>query len=599
VSPTAAKTAAPTRSYKPPVVREVGAQDWASGTAQIKILLIAEKDSGKTRWASAYPRPVYLATESTVGASIATRKIEYENGIGRPHVIDIDSTEGLVDAITWLDGLTKPPRRKSGERKRYETVILDTVDGLSRMTKDEWTRLEGAGVFTGRDAWSYLEAKMFIILQRLMALDMNVIILCHVKDFEIDITNASTGKTEKETRFGPNLQGQTKDNLFNDFDLVGRIETAPMMADGERVFTRGITFDKTVQYPWLTDHFNLTPPGDGKLGKKFWPITMLDGTKGGGDPESFVQINYGMLYEAILSELDDMGDGTAIETIPQAGPSPDKVTAPGRGGPVKGAVAPAPGAGAEPAAPPVKAAAAMPEAQRKAMEAAAAARAAEAATPAPAADPAPPAAAPAAEPDGAVVVDPGTPSPEPAAATAQATAVAEPAPVADPAPVETVPLAVDPTPEPVPETPVTEATEAPAAPPVETVPETTVPETTGGAAAEPAPAEPAPSPDEAVANVTEALGGTVVTDGVNADLDKEGHCPICGKSMEKESADLVQLSRLKHKTLLIPAANGTDMVSLYERGGCCYDDYGRLNQMKQKADAAAVSAGTYYDPSVA
>lgn len=62
----------------------------------------------------------------------------------------------------------------------------------------------------------------------------------------------------------------------------------------------------------------------------------------------------------------------------------------------------------------------------------------------------------------------------------------------------------------------------------------------------------------------------------NADhTDEEGRCPICGKDMSKEQPDLVQLSRLKHRTLVLP-----DGRKFYDTGGCCYEDYQSLNQQK-------------------
>lgn len=90
---------------------------------------------------------------------------------------------------------------------------------------------------------------------------------------------------------------------------------------------------------------------------------------------------------------------------------------------------------------------------------------------------------------------------------------------------------------------------------------------------------------EAVETVQDTLGGVVVSDLDRADAPSdgpqqaaapsEGGCPICGKSMEKEQPDLVQLSRLKHRTLVLP-----DGRKFYDTGGCCYECYGRLNEEK-------------------
>lgn len=559
--PAAKKTAAAPPSaaaYRPPQVRRVGAEDWANGAAQIKQVIVGTKDCGKTRYSSAYPRPIYLATEPTVGASIATRKIEYEGGLDSPHVVDITSSQAMVDALRWLSDLTKPPRRKPGDRSRYETAILDTADGLSRMIKAEWCLNNNATAFEGREAWSYLESRTSLILTRLTALDMHVVVLCHLKDYEVDVIGRD-GKKEKETRYGPQLQGQFADNIFNDFDLVGLMKTEATNSEGVRIKQRGITYESDAFFPFLTDHFHLSPPGDRALGDKFWPITMDDGTKGGkGTPESFAEQNFGTLVNALLDGASETGEGGVVETIEQ---NTDNVApADQPGGPV---------ASAQPqglAAPSVAAPAVPADASVTPV------------TPEPAAPVA----------DAGVTVDPGN-----GGSVGQPEAPAEPvaAPVQEP-----------PAPAPVPAAQPAEVPAVPAAP-VEPAPATDVAETSAGS--EPAPAEPEPAPaaappaeppathDEAVAAVTEGLGGEVVADGANTDKDKEGHCPICGKDLSKESADLIQLSRLKHKTLVLP--NGS---TLYDRGGSCYACYtGPLTAMKAKATPEQIKDGTYFDPS--
>lgn len=352
-------------------IEAIGVNDYASGKAFIKQLILGEPDAGKTRYSSAYPRPLFLACEPTVTASIASRKIKYAEGVGSPRIVRVAGTarpsEVMLDALDYLKQITR-----GGGDTKYQTVVLDTLDGLQRLLKDEWVASENASMFTGRDAWGFIEAKLNLIITRLLNLDCNVLVLCHLKDYEIEERQGDI--VEKRTVYAPFLQGGIKDSIFHDFDLIGLLKRE-IRGDAEY---RGITYDPTPSFPFLKDHFDLEAPGaDRSLGRKFWPIELNDGTKG-GDAASFVEINYERLFNAIAQELDDLPDGGVVEDIPAAGEGA-VLPASAPGGPVQGVVAPAPGGTAEPVKP---AKAAAPKAAAKP-------------APAPTAEPAPPAEPPA------------------------------------------------------------------------------------------------------------------------------------------------------------------------------------------------------------
>lgn len=504
---------------KPVVIKQIGADHWAGGKGNVKQLILGGPDVGKTRYSSAYPRPLWLACEplEVVAASIAGRKIDYEGGAGAPHIVEIESSDGLFDTLDWLD--TLPAKVKAGELPKYQTAVLDTLDGLLRRLKSEWAESEGASMFTGREAWAFLEGKLTLTIERLLNLDMNVLVLCHLRSHEEEVPTSERGVTQKITTYEPFLQGQIKDSIFHDFNLVGLMRKE-LVGDRE---VRGISYDPTHQFPFLKDHFHLSPPDDPEirrtLGRKFWPITLDDGTKGGdGSPESFIETNYATLWQEITSELDTLPESGDVEEIPQGGEPAAPNAAPANlpGGPTAGAadVKPQQPAAKKAAPAPAKKAAAPPA--KKA---------------APAAPAAPKSEAPKAE----------------QAPTTPATGVAS---------------------APVPEV------EQDAQQPAE-APETVEPQGEATLA-------------EAVANAEETLGGEVVggTDGVDgqgeaaeatevAHTQDEGRCPICGESMEKEQPDLVQLSRLKHRTLVLP-----DGRKFHDTGGCCYKCYTQLNEDK-------------------
>jgi len=555
---------------KPVIIKQIGVEQWAGGLGHIKVMVVAGPDIGKTRWSSAFPRPLWLACEplETVAASIVSRKINYEGGAGAPHIVEIQSSDGLFDTLDWLDQLaTNTP---AGKVPKYQTVILDTADGLADRLKNEWAESEGASIFAGRDAWAFLEGKFTLALERLCSLPMNVVVLVHLKDKDIEEPGPN-GTTNKKTIYEIMLQGSTKDKIVNNFNLVGLMKKEFV---GERE-VRGISFDSSAQFPFLKDHFNLTPPDDPEirrhLGRHFWPITLDDGTKGGsGTTDSFEETNYLALWTAVIGELDNLPESGDVEEIPVGGePSADNVTPPGQGGPTPGAanVQPTKQAAAKKTAAPAKAT--TPPAKT--------------AEPAKAASAPPPTTA---SPDSKETTSstPSSPSStasSPDQSSASSADSATPAPATDAGAAPSDGAAVDPG-----------SGDGDGAAASDAAPVTDVPDAAVSEPEQPAPtaetSEPATEPtvEEAVANVAEALGGEVVSETAPADSPSggadqtahthdEGHCPICGASMEKEQPDLVQLSRLKHRTLVLP-----DGRNFYDTGGCCYECYQRLNEEK-------------------
>jgi hypothetical protein len=95
------------------------------------------------------------------------------------------------------------------------------------------------------------------------------------------------------------LSGEVKDNVFNDFDLVGWIGKYYEAVDGQRVEKRGLTFKSTPEKPFLKDRLHVTPP---------WMEVR------------FSDEDYGDLFAAFTSRLDDLEEGQDIGEIPSASP---------------------------------------------------------------------------------------------------------------------------------------------------------------------------------------------------------------------------------------------------------------------------------------
>ena len=290
-------------------IKTTGIEQWMpGGEANMKIMVIGGPGVGKTRWSSFWPEPFYLNCEDGL-ASVADRQVPYidivEDEEGPP-------SEKMLNALRWL--------KSHPNAKKYGTVVVDTLDAYQRKIKQEWLEQnKNEPTFTGYDAWGYLDAKMQALMTRLISLDKNVIVLVHYKDKEVDGRDDNGAKT-KETITQLQLQGDSKDTAFNDFDLVGWMDTfwkAGSEEEGGRVEARGITFSRTPQRPFLKDRLHITP--------KWLEI-------------DFSESDYTNLFSRFIDKLDDLaesGEVGEVDIMPAEGPTrSDGVVDPLKGGAV-------------------------------------------------------------------------------------------------------------------------------------------------------------------------------------------------------------------------------------------------------------------------
>ena len=283
-------------------IRTTGLEQYApGGSARLKMMVIGGPGAGKTRSASFWPKPIYLDCEAGL-ASIADRNIPYAA---------ISTSQDMLDALSFL----KVETRKRDADRDYQTVIVDTLDAFQRKVKDEWLQANpNAGSFKGYDAWGYLDAKMSMLMTRLLNLDMNIIVNVHYKDKTIKEGVGENATERQELML--QLQGDIKDNAFNDFDLVGWMGSYYEAVDGQRVKKRGVTFTDSPDRPFLKDRLHIAP--------KWMEIT-------------FTEQDYKGLFTALVARLDDMGEGQVVGEIPSEvdstnTPTRGAVVAPGTSG---------------------------------------------------------------------------------------------------------------------------------------------------------------------------------------------------------------------------------------------------------------------------
>ncbi len=270
------------------IIQTTGLEDFApGGKARVKVLVIGGPGAGKTRWSSYFPKPIYADCERGL-ASLADRKFPY---------VTVNTSQDMLDLLAHL----KQECQQPSERRAYETVVIDTLDAFQRKIKDEWMQKEKKSAFTGWEAWSYLNARMQMLLTRLLNLDMNVLVAVHLKDRTTK--DVETGNESHSLML--QLQGETADTAYNDFDLVGWMGTYWEADGGERTQKRGLTFKPTPDKPFLKDRLHVTPP---------WLEVKFD------------ESDYKGLFERIQSRLADMDAGEVVGEIASEEPAPPPAT---------------------------------------------------------------------------------------------------------------------------------------------------------------------------------------------------------------------------------------------------------------------------------
>lgn len=287
-------------------IKRTGIENYLpDGEQNLKLMVIGGPGVGKTRFSGGWPKPFYLNCEAGL-SSVADLNVPYT---------DIESSADMLQALKWL-------KRHPDATSNIGTVIVDTLDAFQRKVKQEWLdQNANAESFSGYDAWGYLDSKMQMLMTRLLSLPYNVVVLVHYKDKTY--TEKVGGSNVERHEFILQLQGDIKDTAFNDFDLVGWMDTfwKPGGEGGGKIEARGITFKSTPDKPFLKDRLHIT--GE-------WYEISLEADE--------LEGNYLRLFEKFISRLDDLNEGGEDGEIPdlpdEQAPAGEGVVPPGPGGPV-------------------------------------------------------------------------------------------------------------------------------------------------------------------------------------------------------------------------------------------------------------------------
>lgn len=279
-----------------------GYDDYLSGSASIKALIMGWPGAGKTRSASYWPKPIFADCERG-RMSLADRKV--------PVATINDSKDMDALLLVCRQESTKPL-----QQRKFQTLVIDTFDAYQRKLMQQRLKEERKAEFSGGDDWGWLEAKTVSLIERLQNLDMNVVVNLHVQE----------KKDGDVLVLSPLLKASIKDQITGEFDLVGYMSAEWGTEDGERVLKRSIRWAPDPHAPMLKDRSGAFP--------KLTPV-------------NFDENDYGQLLAAITVKAESLTDGEHVMTLPVEGDDAPDPVGPLTGGPVE----PKPEVGPKKAAP--------------------------------------------------------------------------------------------------------------------------------------------------------------------------------------------------------------------------------------------------------
>lgn len=207
------------------VIRTTGLEDYLDGgNGKLKLLIAGTSGVGKTRTAGFAPRPIFADCEGGL-MSVADLNVPYAS----------ITSEGDMDAFLTL---LEQECRKPEAQRRWETVVIDTLDRYQRHVIQGYLRRKRKAEMSGWEDWSHLDTIMTSFVQRLFVLPMHVLVLAHVKKDD-DGAKALA------------LKGAQRESLPGEFDFVGLMETEFGLVDGKRDIERFIRWQPTPDCDWL------------------------------------------------------------------------------------------------------------------------------------------------------------------------------------------------------------------------------------------------------------------------------------------------------------------------------------------------------------
>lgn len=215
----------------------------------IKMLVAGAPGVGKTRTAASWPNVLYADAEGGL-LSVRDRKVRR---------VEIDSVAKLDELRAAL--AQEPSVRAKLLGAPVDTVVLDTVDEISKMVQNERKKAEKIETLRMQD-WGFVGDTLRSMLRGFRNLDLNVILNVHVKTE----SDGDTGRVWER----PDVQGAVGNEIPAYVDLaVVMVSTSTVdPKTGEQVSERYFqTFhDSTRQ--WVKDRSGTLPPR--------FPINFVD-----------------------------------------------------------------------------------------------------------------------------------------------------------------------------------------------------------------------------------------------------------------------------------------------------------------------------------
>lgn len=281
------------------LIKTTGVEDYLDpqgGGAWVQAIIIGGHGVGKTPFAAQWPKPIFAMCEHGT-MSIARNRVPYAE-IHTDRDMDAFVAEIRKDCVRPLD------------KRQFLTVVIDTIDSYQKRLMQHRVRDMQLDRFTGWDNWDWLDARLVKVLNALSQLPVHVVVNVHYKD---QVVGEGEDKSiVKQLR----LKGDQKDSIFQEFDLIGFMETYYSTDAGERVRRRHIRWHPTPGYEMVRDRSNTFPE-----------FTEVE----------FKPTDFQVLFDCLASGADDLQDSEVVMELPVEGDTPaaTDVPAPDQGsGPV-------------------------------------------------------------------------------------------------------------------------------------------------------------------------------------------------------------------------------------------------------------------------
>lgn len=273
------------------VIKTAGFEDLLnSGDYYLKALIIGENGVGKTPFAAQWPKPLFALCENG-HMSLAQSGTAYA---------DIKSSADMEAVLRHA----RVESMKPIASRSVQTLVIDTVDSYQKILIQERLKETGQQGLSGWADWGWLEGKMGSLTEAIKRLPMNVVVLMHTRDVHEQVGDKDDEVTRIVQR--ARMKGDVKDSIYDNFPLIGLIESTYAAEKGKRSLARTARWQPDPKHPILRDQSTRLPA-----------TTKV----------SFTQDDYQQIFDAISGGLDSLPASAVVGEIetPAQAPVPDSV----------------------------------------------------------------------------------------------------------------------------------------------------------------------------------------------------------------------------------------------------------------------------------